>query len=75
MILFGTCGDGTLIPQRFAIRPSLRNHNLLSRDEVIQTVARLVGRGHQVDLKYYDLLITVDIFKVCSTENRRCDVY
>jgi tRNA acetyltransferase TAN1 len=74
-MLFGTCDDGTLIPQQFAIRPSLRNHNLLSRDEVIQTVARLVGPGHQVDLKNYDLLITVDIFKVCSAGIWWCDVY
>lgn len=49
---------------QFAIRPSIRNHNQLSRDTVIKTVAAAVGSGHKVDLKDFDLLILVDIYKV-----------
>jgi hypothetical protein len=36
----------------------------MKRDEVIKTVAAAVGPGHKVDLKGYDLLILVEIYKV-----------
>lgn len=49
---------------QFAIRPTLRNHTSLTRDSVIKLVASLVGRNHQVDLKDYDLLILVELYKV-----------
>ena len=49
---------------QFAIRPTLRNHNTLSRDKIIQQVARIVGPDHTVDLKNYDLLIIVEAYKV-----------
>ncbi|SMR63569.1 unnamed protein product [Zymoseptoria tritici ST99CH_3D1] len=53
--------------RKFAIRPTLRNHNLLSRNDVIKQVAPLVGRGHEVDLKNYDLLILVELYQhVCG---------
>ncbi|KAI9654325.1 MAG: hypothetical protein M1829_000946 [Trizodia sp. TS-e1964] len=48
----------------FAIRPTIRNHNTLSRDTIIQRVASIVGPFHKVDLKNYDLMIVVDVFKV-----------
>jgi tRNA acetyltransferase TAN1 len=51
-------------PQQFAIRPNIRNHDILSRDSVIKQVASIVGPVHQVDLKSYDLLILVEIYKV-----------
>ena len=54
-----------LIQVQFAIRPTIRNHNVLSRDTIIKQVASLVGHGHEVDLKNYDLLIVVEIYKVC----------
>jgi len=47
----------------FAIRPSLRNHDVLTRDIIIETVARCVGRGHRVDLRNYDVLILVEVYK------------
>lgn len=52
-------------PLKFAIRPTLRNFDGLTRDEVIKTVAERVGNeyGHSVDLKSYDKLILVDCFK------------
>ncbi|KAK8155546.1 hypothetical protein BC567DRAFT_38674 [Phyllosticta citribraziliensis] len=49
--------------KKFAIRPNVRNHKTLSRDTIIRTVAAAVGPGHSVDLKNYDLLILVDIYK------------
>lgn len=49
---------------RFAIRPTRRNHNVMKRDDIINQIARAVGRGHKVDLKGYDHLILVDIYKV-----------
>lgn len=49
--------------KKFAIRPNIRNHKSMTRDQVIKTVAAAVGPGHKVDLKEYDLLILVDIYK------------
>jgi hypothetical protein len=42
----------------------MRNHNTMKRDAIIKTIAGLVGQPHRVDLKNYDLLITVEIYKV-----------
>jgi len=50
--------------KKYAIRPTIRNSNALSRDEVIKTVATAVGPEHTVDLKNYDLLILVDVYRV-----------
>ena len=50
--------------RRFAIRPTIRNHHVLGRDFVIQKVAACVGPGHVVDLKGYEVLILVDVYKV-----------
>lgn len=52
----------TPCPQ-YAIRPTIRNHSTLKRDEIIDTVATCVGPNHIVDLKNYDLLILVDFYK------------
>lgn len=60
--------------KKFAIRPNLRNHKVLTRDAVIQQVASIVGPGHKVDLKNYDVLILVEIYKVianCFAVTRR----
>ncbi|KAI9757656.1 MAG: hypothetical protein M4579_003381 [Chaenotheca gracillima] len=52
---------------KFAIRPTIRNHNILKRDMVIHQIATMVGPGHSVDLKQYELLILVEIYKnVCG---------
>lgn len=53
--------------RKFAIRPTLRNHNILSRDAVIKQVASIVGPGHVVDLQHYELLIVVEVYQnVCG---------
>ena len=49
---------------QFCVRPNMRNHNTMKRDAIIKTLAGLVGQPHRVDLKNYDLLITVEIYKV-----------
>lgn len=51
-------------PQKFAIRPTRRNHNVMKRDEIIRQIARTVGSRHSVDLKNYDHLILVDVYRV-----------
>ena len=54
-------------PKKFAIRPTIRNNDKLHRDEVIKTVANAVGPPHTVDLKHYDLLILLDVYRnVCG---------
>ncbi|KAK1077553.1 hypothetical protein LTR33_007991 [Friedmanniomyces endolithicus] len=53
--------------RKFAIRPSIRNHNMLNRDSVIKQIARIVGPDHAVDLKNYELLIIVEIYQnICG---------
>ncbi|KAL9095534.1 MAG: hypothetical protein Q9165_002405 [Trypethelium subeluteriae] len=55
------------VSKKFAIRPTIRNSNQLSRDGVIEQVVSAVGTGHSVDLKAYDALIIVEIYKnVCG---------
>ncbi|KAH9862232.1 hypothetical protein IAQ61_010435 [Plenodomus lingam] len=49
--------------KKFAIRPSIRNNKEFTRDGVIKSVAAAVGPGHSVDLKDYDLLVMVEIYK------------
>ena len=49
---------------KFAIRPTRRNHNVMKREDIIKQIARAVGRNHKVDLKGYDRLILVDVYKV-----------
>jgi adenylyl- and sulfurtransferase ThiI len=54
---------------KFAIRPSIRNNELLNRDFVIKTVAQLVDQmspSHSVDLTNYDCLILVEVYRVSS---------
>jgi tRNA acetyltransferase TAN1 len=51
------------VGKKFAIRPSIRNNKEFLRDGVINTIAAAVGPGHKVDLKNYDLLILVEIYK------------
>lgn len=49
---------------QFAVRPNLRNNTILSRNSIIRQVAAKVGPKHKVDLKNYDLLILVEVYKV-----------
>ena len=59
----------------FAIRPTRRNHNVMKRDEIIRQIASAVGPRHAVDLKNYDHLILVDVYRVSkiSADIRRFD--
>ncbi|KAK5686156.1 hypothetical protein LTS10_002270 [Elasticomyces elasticus] len=53
--------------KKYAIRPNLRNHTTLKRDAVIKQIAAMVGPGHVVDLKNYELLIIVEIYQnICG---------
>ncbi|KAL8741010.1 MAG: hypothetical protein Q9190_006338 [Brigantiaea leucoxantha] len=55
------------MPLKYAIRPTIRNHTVMKRDDVIKLVAGLVGKRHSVDLKNYDHLILVDVYRnVCG---------
>ncbi|KAF2862191.1 hypothetical protein K470DRAFT_16248 [Piedraia hortae CBS 480.64] len=66
-VLYTHFHQGPASPKKFAIRPTIRNHDTLTREEVIKQVASIVGPNHSVDLKYYDLLIIVEIYKnVCG---------
>lgn len=50
--------------RQFAIRTTIRQHHVMSRDDVIRQVATVVGDQHSVDLKHYDWLILVEIYRV-----------
>ena len=52
------------LSRKFAIRPTRRNHNVMKRDEIIRQIASAVGPRHSVDLKGYDFLILVDVYRV-----------
>jgi len=45
----------------------MRNHNTVTRDDVIKSIAKCVPDGHKVDLTDPQLFILVEIFKsVCG---------
>lgn len=52
---------------KFAIRPTIRNNDKLDRDQVIRVVAdKIAALGqskHTVDLKGYDKLVLVDVYR------------
>ncbi|KAI9727781.1 MAG: hypothetical protein M1834_007928 [Cirrosporium novae-zelandiae] len=56
--------------KKYAIRPTMRSHNSVSRGDLIKRVADkvdAVSLGHTVDLQHYDLLILVDVYKnICG---------
>ncbi|KAI4204319.1 MAG: hypothetical protein LQ350_001299 [Teloschistes chrysophthalmus] len=54
---------GDAMAQKFAIRTTIRNNHAMKRDDVIKRVADLVGGPHTVDLKNYDRLILVDVYR------------
>lgn len=49
---------------KFAIRPSIRNHNTLKRDDVIKRIANMVDPQHKVNLGAPDKVILIDIYQV-----------
>ncbi|RPA82248.1 hypothetical protein BJ508DRAFT_93566 [Ascobolus immersus RN42] len=52
-------------PLKFAIQATIRNSNNLTREDIFRTVAGCVGRekGHKVELKDFDVLILVVVYK------------
>ncbi|EPY50693.1 tRNA acetyltransferase [Schizosaccharomyces cryophilus OY26] len=48
---------------KFAVQATIRNHSILKKDDIYRSIAKCVGREHKVDLKNYDLLIMVQVFK------------
>ncbi|KAK9761641.1 hypothetical protein K7432_013310 [Basidiobolus ranarum] len=54
-------------PVTFAIVPKIRNNSKVDRDELIKSVAGLVGDKHKVNLENPDLVIIIEIFKsICG---------
>ncbi|KAL9128368.1 MAG: hypothetical protein Q9217_002947 [Psora testacea] len=49
--------------KKFAIRPTIRNNNVMKRDDVIKQMAAAVGTGHKVDLGNPEVIILVDIYR------------
>ncbi|KAF3763755.1 hypothetical protein M406DRAFT_262840 [Cryphonectria parasitica EP155] len=59
--------DGETQPATFAIRPSIRNHNTLKRDDVIKQIANMVDPQHKVNLGAPHKVILLDIYQtVCG---------
>ena len=58
---------------KYAIRPTIRQHTVLKRMEIIETVAGVVGDRAQVDLEKYDRLVLVEVYRV-SGSTRLCSV-
>ncbi|EPQ64455.1 BgtA-20951 [Blumeria graminis f. sp. tritici] len=51
----------------YAIRPTIRNHNTLKRDEVIKQIAASISNSHQVDLVNADRVIIIEIYQgICG---------
>ncbi|SZF03825.1 unnamed protein product [Blumeria hordei] len=51
----------------YAIRPTIRNHNTLKRDEVIKQVAASISDFHKVDLVNADRVIIIEIYQgICG---------
>lgn len=52
---------------QYAIRPTIRNHSLLKRDVVINTIANLIDKSHKVSLTNPDKVILVELYQVSVT--------
>ncbi|KFY72716.1 hypothetical protein V498_10082 [Pseudogymnoascus sp. VKM F-4517 (FW-2822)] len=50
----------------YAIRPTIRNHSLLKRDVVINTIANLIDKSHKVSLTNPDKVILVELYQNVS---------
>jgi len=59
-------GDAEAGPKKYKIEIRLRNHQVLSKEEVIKQIAQCVpaDRGHSVSLTGQDTTILVELFKV-----------
>lgn len=49
---------------QYAIRPTIRNHSLLKRDVVINSIANLIDKSHKVSLTNPDKVILVELYQV-----------
>ena len=62
------------VVMQFAIRPTVRNHNKLKRDVVINTVAGLINNDrHKVNLSAPDRVVLVDLYQVRNDCRRQPD--
>ncbi|TQS34496.1 hypothetical protein Golomagni_05117 [Golovinomyces magnicellulatus] len=50
----------------YAIRPTIRHHHTLGRDQVIKMIAASISDVHKVDLTNPDLVIIVEIYQVTN---------
>ncbi|EPX72366.1 tRNA acetyltransferase [Schizosaccharomyces octosporus yFS286] len=48
---------------KFAVQATIRNHSVIKKDDIYRSIAKCVGHDHKVDLKNYDLLVVVQVFK------------
>ena len=62
------CADDVTILQ-YAIRPTIRAHSTLKRDDVIKKVASLIAPRHKVNLSAPDKVVLIDIFQVHTHKN------
>ena len=61
-----------LFTLKFSIVFKARNNQSLNRDDVISSLAEVVGKcnkAHSVDLSHPDLTIVVEVIKVCSSSD------
>jgi len=56
--------DEVGLTEQFAIKSTIRNHDVLKREEVIKHIADIVGTNHKVDLSNPDYFVIIDIYKV-----------
>lgn len=60
-------GDINSDTSQYAIRPTIRNHSLLKRDVVINTIANLIDKSHKVSLTNPDKVILVELYQVSDS--------
>lgn len=51
---------------QYKIELRMRNHNTMSRNNLIQEIAKSVHERHKVDLENPEVFILVEVFKVCT---------
>jgi hypothetical protein len=52
------------VREQYKIELRFRNHTVLSRDTLIEEVARCLPEGHTVDLDNPEIFILIEVFKV-----------
>jgi tRNA acetyltransferase TAN1 len=62
---------------KFKVDLRIRNNESISKGKLLPEIVKLVGRPHIVDLQHPDILIIVEIFRVCLnlSESMRVVLY